>query len=77
MSKGCGRYQPQIRRKGLELTAKWRETNDATQEKEQNVAAERVLEIFKRISDAECRILGMDPVYARPDWMILTVTSRI
>jgi DNA-directed RNA polymerase II subunit RPB1 len=71
--RGCGRYQPQIRRKGLELTAKWKETNDPSQEKEINISAELVLEIFKRISDDECRILGMDPRHSRPDWMILTV----
>jgi len=72
VSKGCGRPQPQVRRKGLELTAKWKDA-DAAQEKEQNIQAEHVLEIFKRISDEDCRILGMDPAYARPDWMIITV----
>lgn len=30
-------------------------------------------EIFKRISDEEDLILGMDPKYARPEWMIVTV----
>ena len=73
MSKGCGRYQPQIRRKGLELIAKWKETNDSAQEKEMPLPAEHVLEIFKRISDQDSLALGMDPRYSRPDWMILTV----
>ena len=73
VTRGCGRFQPQIRRKGLELTAKWKETNDSAQDKEMNVSAELVLEIFKRISDEESRILGMDPRFSRPDWMILTV----
>ena len=73
VARGCGRYQPQIRRKGLELMAKWKETNDSAQEKEMNVPAELVLEIFKRISDEESFILGMDPRHSRPDWMILTV----
>lgn len=30
-------------------------------------------EIFKRISDEECEIIGMNPKFARPDWMIITV----
>lgn len=30
-------------------------------------------EIFKRISDEEDVILGMDPKFARPEWMIVTV----
>ena len=37
------------------------------------VSAERVLEIFKRITDEECYVLGMSPEFARPDWMIVTV----
>ena len=30
-------------------------------------------EIFKRITNEECVALGMDPRWARPDWMLLTV----
>ena len=30
-------------------------------------------EIFKRISDEECIILGMDAKFCRPDWLICTV----
>lgn len=30
-------------------------------------------EIFKRISDEECFVLGMEPRFARPEWMIVTV----
>jgi hypothetical protein len=32
-----------------------------------------VWEILKHIVDEECFILGMDPKFARPDWMIVTV----
>lgn len=70
---GCGRVQPSIRRAGLELTAQWKHTNEDTQERKIDLSAERVWEIFKHISDEECFILGMDPRYARPDWMIITV----
>ncbi|XP_059480715.1 DNA-directed RNA polymerase II subunit RPB1 [Neocloeon triangulifer] len=70
---GCGRYQPNIRRAGLDLTAEWKHVNEDTQEKKINLSAERVYEIFKHISDEECFIMGMDPKYARPDWMITTV----
>lgn len=30
-------------------------------------------EILKRISDKECVILGMNPKFCRPDWLICTV----
>lgn len=70
---GCGRNQPQIRRSGLELTAEWKEVNEDSQEKKIPLTAERVHEIFKRISDEECETLGMNPKHARPDWLIVTV----
>ncbi|EDW51400.1 DNA-directed RNA polymerase II subunit RPB1 [Drosophila sechellia] len=70
---GCGHYQPSIRRTGLDLTAEWKHQNEDSQEKKIVVSAERVWEILKHITDEECFILGMDPKYARPDWMIVTV----
>lgn len=70
---GCGRHQPQIRRSGLDLTAEWKEVNEDSQEKKIPLTAERVHEIFKRITDEECEILGMNPKHSRPDWMIVTV----
>ena len=47
--------------------------NEDSQEKKIPLTAERVHEIFKRISDEECEILGMNPKFARPDWLIVTV----
>ncbi|KAF2367731.1 RNA polymerase Rpb1 domain 7 [Trinorchestia longiramus] len=70
---GCGHYQPKVKRMGLELIAEWKHVNEDNQEKKIILSAERVHEIFKRISDEECYLLGMDPKFARPDWMILTV----
>ena len=48
------------------------QVNEDTQEKKINLTAERVHEIFRHISDEECYILGMDPKFARPDWMLIT-----
>eukprot|EP00096_Caligus_rogercresseyi_P015669 TRINITY_DN813_c1_g1_i1.p1 TRINITY_DN813_c1_g1~~TRINITY_DN813_c1_g1_i1.p1 ORF type:complete len:1950 (-),score=566.84 TRINITY_DN813_c1_g1_i1:630-6479(-) len=70
---GCGRYQPTIRRVGLELTAEWKHKNEDSQEKKIPIIGEKVHEIFRNISDEECYILGMDPKFARPDWMIVSV----
>jgi DNA-directed RNA polymerase beta' subunit len=33
----------------------------------------QVLNVLKRISDEDCLLLGLNPKYARPDWMILQV----
>ena len=60
---------------------------DGVQQETQSIemTPEKVLEIFKKISDKECEmmgmiknaaiylILGLDPEWARPDWMILSV----
>ena len=64
-------------RDSLTVTAEWKEKkrNDDTQEKKIEVTAERVLEIFKNISDESCKLLGMDSHFARPEWMITTVFS--
>ena len=66
-----------FRRDGLSITAEWKEKkrNDDNQEKKIIVTAERVVEIFKNISDENCELLGMDPRFARPEWMIVTVFS--
>lgn len=47
---GCGRYQPNIRRTGLDLTAEWKHVNEDTQEKKIALSAERVWEILKHIT---------------------------
>jgi len=55
------------------VTAEWKNVNEDSQERKIQLSAERVHEIFRRISDEECVILGMDPKYARPDWLVCTV----
>ena len=55
---GCGRYQPKIRRLGLELTAEWKNVNEDSQERKIVLTAERMWEIFKRLSDEESIALG-------------------
>ncbi|KAM7302594.1 DNA-directed RNA polymerase II subunit RPB1-like [Ixodes scapularis] len=70
---GCGRYQPSIRRSGLDLTAEWKHVNEDSQEKKVVLTAERVWEIFRQVSEEECQILGMDPRFTKPDWMLITV----
>jgi DNA-directed RNA polymerase II subunit RPB1 len=55
------------------MTAEWKHVNEDDQERKMIVTAERVLEIFKHIADEECFVMGMDPKFARPDWMIISV----
>ncbi|KAL4452229.1 hypothetical protein ABPG75_007891 [Micractinium tetrahymenae] len=46
---------------------------EAVQERKIEITPEKALEILKRISDEDCRALGFDPQYSRPDFMILSV----
>lgn len=39
----------------------------------QELTAERAHEVLKAITDDDCRALGFDPKWTRPDWMVLTV----
>lgn len=47
---GCGRYQPSIRRQGLDLIAEWKRVNEDTQEKKIIMTAARAWEILKHIT---------------------------
>lgn len=70
---GCGRWQPRLRKVGLEVTAEWKRLNEGSQERKVALTAERVLEILRRISDEDATVLGFDVRLARPEWMLITV----
>ncbi|PPD96835.1 hypothetical protein GOBAR_DD06103 [Gossypium barbadense] len=79
---GCGAQQPKLTIDGMKMIAEYkaqRKKNDDPEqlpepvERKQTLTAERVLSVLKRISDEDCQLLGLNPKYARPDWMILQV----
>ncbi|RVW51079.1 DNA-directed RNA polymerase II subunit 1 [Vitis vinifera] len=79
---GCGAQQPKLTIEGMKMIAEYkiqRKKNDDPEqlpepvERKQQLSAERVLNVLKRISDEDCILLGLNPKYARPDWMILQV----
>ncbi|XP_065856882.1 DNA-directed RNA polymerase II subunit RPB1-like [Euphorbia lathyris] len=80
---GCGAQQPKLSIDGMRMIAEYkiqRKKSDDDQEqlpepieRKQTLTAERVLGVLKRISDDDCKLLGFNPKYARPDWMILQV----
>lgn len=49
----------------------WRDVENGT--KRVTLMAEDVLQILKRISDRDAEILGFNPKFSRPEWMICTV----
>ncbi|KAL8542647.1 hypothetical protein ACS0TY_003506 [Phlomoides rotata] len=79
---GCGAQQPKISIDGMKMVAEYKlqkkKNDDPEQmpepvERKQLLSAEKVLSILKRITDEDCQLLGLNPKYARPDWMILQV----
>nr|CAA36735.1 DNA-directed RNA polymerase [Arabidopsis thaliana] len=79
---GCGAQQPKLTIEGMKMIAEYKnskEENDEPDqlpepaERKQTLGADRVLSVLKRISDADCQLLGFNPKFARPDWMILEV----
>ncbi|KAL4361846.1 hypothetical protein GQ457_04G021960 [Hibiscus cannabinus] len=79
---GCDAQQPKITIDGMKMIAEYkaqRKKNDDQEqlpepvERKQTLTAERVLSVLKRISDEDCQLLGLNPKYARPEWMILQV----
>lgn len=79
---GCGAQQPRLTIDGLKMVAEYKvqkkKNDDQEQlpepvERKQQLSAEKVLSILKRISDEDCQLLGLNPKFARPDWMILQV----
>jgi DNA-directed RNA polymerase II subunit RPB1 len=76
---GCGNVQPVINRKdGLKLMATFKrsksdEDDEIRTDEKRPIMPQEALDIFRRISDQDLRLLGLNISYARPDWMIITV----
>ncbi|KAA8532028.1 hypothetical protein F0562_006830 [Nyssa sinensis] len=79
---GCGAQQPKLTIEGMKMIAEYKaqkkKNDDQEQlpepvERKQLLSAEKVLSVLKRISDEDCQLLGLNPKYSRPDWMILQV----
>ena len=46
---------------------------DITLPKKHRITPEHCYEIFRKITDDDCKFLGFNPVFSRPEWMICTV----
>lgn len=77
---GCGAKKPQVTKEGmLKLALEWKDNkdgkdgdNEGNNVKRQILRAEDVLQIFRRITDSDAELLGFDPKFNRPEWMICT-----
>ena len=72
---GCGCKQPiKIKKENLAtLIAEW---NNVDKDDDENskitikLTPEKIIKLFRRISDDNIRFMGFSPIWSRPDWMI-------
>ena len=72
---GCGQRQPVFRTDALHLNAHFKATKDENgpvEARTVEMTPEKVLSIFRAISDQDCIDMGLSPEWARPEWMIIT-----
>jgi DNA-directed RNA polymerase II subunit RPB1 len=74
---GCGNTQPEVRQTALQLWGTWKvpkdEDGETVSPDKRQITPEMALQVFRSISTAEIRDLGLNADYARPEWMIITV----
>jgi DNA-directed RNA polymerase beta' subunit len=76
---GCNAKQPTKYSKDgpMKIVAEWKEkgekSDDIAVKTSIEFTAEDVLRIFKRISEEDMEIMGFNPKWNRPEWMICTV----
>ncbi len=73
---GCNFRQPKFKideHNSLKINVDFNidENRFTDEENIRELRPEEVLIIFSKISDEDCRLLGFDPNYSRPDWMII------
>jgi len=71
---GCGSKQPDRYNKeaSMKIIAEWKDKAKESSV-QQEMTAEDVLRIFKRITDEDMELMGFNPKWNRPEWMICTV----
>jgi DNA-directed RNA polymerase beta' subunit len=76
---GCNALQPTRYNKegAMKIIGDWKDKNNKVGEENKSVqlefTAEDVLRIFKRITEEDMEIMGYNPKWNRPEWMICTV----
>lgn len=73
---GCGGTLPTFVRKELSIEINFPENMEdipGTGDRKQRLPAKRAYEILRNISDADAWTLGLNPKWARPEWLIVSV----
>ena len=77
---GCGCKQPsKIKKENLAtLIAEWENVDGSPEENSKltlKLTPEKVIKLFKRISDDDLKFMGFSPTWSRPEWMMCQVLA--
>ena len=78
---GCGYKQPaKIKKENLAtLIAEWDNVEGLSTEENNKISIkltpEKVIKLFRRISDDDIAFMGFSPLWSRPDWMVCQVLA--
>ena len=72
----CNGYQPKYTKVGLHIEAEYSEQMESVPnsgDRKQFLSASKAVEIFRRMRDEDCKALGLDVTWARPEWLVVQV----
>jgi len=71
---GCGALRPTkiYKENAMKIIAEWKDKKK-DEKISQEFTAEDILKIFKRITEREMEMMGFNPKWNRPEWMICTI----
>ncbi|GAX77905.1 hypothetical protein CEUSTIGMA_g5347.t1 [Chlamydomonas eustigma] len=78
MDEATGAPQPAYKMEGMKIMMEFPKPKNDSEgpdmgERKQELTATKAHEILKRISEEDCRAMGFNTNFVRPDWMIMTV----
>jgi DNA-directed RNA polymerase II subunit RPB1 len=69
---GCGYTQPKINKGSLKISLEIRDSNfDKTRDRKGVLWPEECLRVLQKVSDYDCKLMGLNPEYFRPEWSII------
>jgi len=76
---GCKARQPSryLKEASMKITAEWKDTsvNGGGENKQVEMSAEDILHIFQRITDPDMELMGFNPRWNKPEWLICTTLA--
>eukprot|EP01036_Dinobryon_divergens_P026814 gene26814-35504_t len=72
----CGSQQPKFNREGLTVYVTYPDDLEhipGNGQKKQELSAQTVFNVLKKVSDEDVYKIGFDPKWARPEWMLVSV----